>query len=98
MAEQIDPSEKSFVIAQIGCFFPGLTILAFGSRIRGGSHRYSDLDIALDAKGPLDTRKLSQLRECLAASNLPFLVDIVDISTVSEEFRRLIESSSAVWG
>jgi len=70
---------------------PECRAVAFGSRVRGTSRRFSDLDLAVEGKGPLATDALEVLRDRLSASDLPVLVDVVDLARVSEIFRRRIE-------
>ncbi len=62
----------------------------FGSRARGGARRYSDLDLALEWDRPLGMDVIGQIAEALSDSDLPFKVDIVDLSVVEPAFRRRI--------
>jgi predicted nucleotidyltransferase len=71
---------------------PGVTVLAFGSRVRGTAHPASDLDLALCAAAPLPVSRLEALRDAFAASDLPFLVDVVDANAVSAAFRQIIDA------
>lgn len=69
---------------------PGADYLAFGSRLDGHHHIYSDLDIAIKAAGKIPLSQLSALEEAFAESDLPFKVDIVDLYRASPEFRQLV--------
>ncbi len=60
----------------------------FGSRAHGGARRYSDLDLALEWERPLGLDLIGQIAEALSESDLPFKVDIVDLSLVEPAFRR----------
>ena len=62
----------------------------FGSRAHGGARRYSDLDLALEWDRPLGLDVIGQIAEALSDSDLPFKVDIVDLSLVEPAFRRRI--------
>ena len=62
----------------------------FGSRARGGARRYSDLDLALAWDRPLGYDLIGQIAEALSDSDLPFKVDIVDLSLVAPTFRKRI--------
>jgi uncharacterized protein len=62
----------------------------FGSRARGGARRYSDLDLALEWDRPLGLDLIAQIAEALSDSDLPFKVDIVDLSVVAPAFRKRI--------
>jgi uncharacterized protein len=69
----------------------GRRIWAFGSRATGQRvRRFSDLDIALDGEElPFD--QMAMLREALDESRLPFKVDVVQIASLTPEFRARIE-------
>ncbi len=63
----------------------------FGSRVDGTSRRYSDLDLVLVAAQKLDSRRVAQLKEAFSLSDLPIMVDVLDWSATSPEFRKVIE-------
>jgi predicted nucleotidyltransferase len=69
---------------------PGVEVLVFGSRARGGAKRFSDLDLALKATGPLDPRLIGRLADAFETSALPWRVDVVDLSTLSPGFLQAI--------
>ena len=66
-------------------------VWAFGSRVRGKARRFSDLDLAFDATKPLTLRDTAILADAFDESDLPWRVDLVDLVTCSESFRREIE-------
>ena len=70
---------------------PGVRIWAFGSRVTGHAKEFSDLDIALEGAGELDTNLLYALRDELSESDLPIAVDVLDLHAVSPAFRLVIE-------
>ena len=67
-------------------------VVAFGSRVKGRARRFSDLDLAFDAGRPLTVADTAPLEEAFDESDLPWRVDIVDLATCSETFRREVES------
>ncbi|MFP5207155.1 MAG: nucleotidyltransferase family protein [Acidobacteriota bacterium] len=70
---------------------PGRSVWAFGSRATGKRvRRFSDLDLAVGGE-ELPLELLDTLREALDESRLPFKVDIVDLATITPEFRARIE-------
>ena len=69
---------------------PECEVRAFGSRATWTSKDYSDLDLAVVGKGPLDWRTLSHLRESFEDSDLPIRVDVLDWHSISERFRSVI--------
>jgi len=69
---------------------PGCRVCAFGSRVTGKARRFSDLDLAVMTETPLDWRALEALKDAVAESDLPFMVDVLDWAVTAETFRRTI--------
>ena len=65
-------------------------VYVFGSRVCGGARRYSDLDLALDWVRPLGLDVVGEIAEALSESDIPYKVDVVDLATVTPEFRARI--------
>ena len=65
-------------------------VFVFGSRVTGRAHRRSDLDIAVGG-GPMPLLLCGDLREAFDESDLPITVDVVELESASETFRRRIE-------
>ncbi len=72
-------------------------VVLFGSRARGDFINVSDVDIGIIVGKGFDRRKLTLLRECIEELNVPFKVEIVDFSTVSEEFKQMALKEAVVW-
>lgn len=62
----------------------------FGSRIKGTSKRFSDLDICL--KDPIKDYEYELLKEAFENSDLPFKVDLVDYRRVDDSFKKIIDN------
>lgn len=75
---------------------PEEEIWVFGSRAGQTQKRYADLDLAILSESPLSARRLALLAEDLAESDLPFRVDLVDWSTVSESMRQRIDAAHEI--
>ena len=75
---------------------PDFEVRAFGSRVSWTARDTSDLDLAIISDKPLDITALAEIKEDFRQSNLPFRVDVVDWSTVSDGFREIIESNSEI--
>lgn len=70
---------------------PECEVRAFGSRVNGsGIRKYSDLDLAIVGEGKLDLRTRTILNEAFEESDLPFRVDVIDYSAVSNEFCQIV--------
>ncbi|OLN30286.1 hypothetical protein DVDV_0696 [Desulfovibrio sp. DV] len=88
----LDPGHLAEVRRILAEHLPGVGALAYGSRVRGTARPFSDLDVALCAAAPLPLSRLEALRDAFAASDLPFLVDVVDYNAVSPAFRHRIDA------
>jgi predicted nucleotidyltransferase len=77
---------------------PEAEVWAYGSRVNGGGHDGSDLDLVLRNPSSLDQpqKQLSALRAALSESNLPILVDVLDWARLPEDFRREIERQHVI--
>lgn len=73
-------------------------VYLFGSRATGDVHRFSDIDIALEAKrGPVHDKLLVTINELLEDSNIPYTVDVVDLAHVSEKLRDRVYKEGIKW-
>ena len=72
-------------------------VYLFGSWAKGTPSRYSDIDVAVDPAGPLPPGTLAVLRERFEESRIPYRVDVVDLSTVDETFRRTVIHQAIPW-
>jgi predicted nucleotidyltransferase len=71
-------------------------VWAFGSRVKGDPKPFSDLDLAILGDKPLTLSTLAELADDFSESDLPFKVDIVDLATTGEAFRKVIEAERVV--
>jgi type I restriction enzyme S subunit len=94
MTVKIDISSEQLAIVQgiLKDHLPkGTLAWAFGSRATWTAKPFSDLDIALEGAEPLAPDVLIDLEEAFEASDLPWKVDVIDLNTVSPEFRAIVE-------
>jgi predicted nucleotidyltransferase len=77
---------------------PAAEVWAYGSRVNGGSHDGSDLDLVVcnPANPDQPQQRLSELRAALSESDLPILVDVSDWARLPESFRQEIERQHVV--
>lgn len=75
---------------------PQHTAWAFGSRVKGTARQFSDLDIGLDGAQALGFEKKANLKLAFSESNLPFVVDVVDLATCSSAFAQAIAKERAL--
>lgn len=84
-ALNITPEQRDILRAILSQCIPGRTVLAYGSRVKGTARSNSDLDLVVLT--PAYERPLvSELKEALDESNLPFLVDVLVWDEVPESF------------
>ena len=65
------------------------TFYLFGSRAKGNSSKFSDIDLCY--KEPIPKNIITKIRFELEDSNLPFFVDLVCWNNMTEGFQKLIE-------
>jgi hypothetical protein len=69
----------------------------FGSRARGDAGRASDIDIAILPDAPLEPGTLARIRDALEESTIPYEVEVLDLSSVDEPFRRKVLAEAIAW-
>ena len=72
-------------------------VYLFGSWARGQERRNSDIDIAVQFKRRPRRAFLSELREQLEESHIPYRVDVVDLNLASKQFRRNVLKDVIRW-
>lgn len=79
-------------------YAPDAEVWAYGSRVTGGGHAASDLDLVL--RNPDDLRAescaLYDLKDAFTESNLPIRVDVMDWARIPESFHHEIERAHVV--
>ena len=83
------------IVSIFSKYCPKATILAYGSRLGGNAHSGSDLDLAVKDFGDTNCN-ISELKEILSQSNIPFLVDILEFNSLSKSFQTEILSNFEV--
>ena len=72
-------------------------VYLIGSYARGDHHSTSDIDVAIMPLEPLRQGLLSEMREELEESNIPQLVEIIDLSKAPPEFTRTVVREGISW-
>lgn len=88
---------KETMIRLLEALFPDVIIYLFGSRARGTHRESSDIDLALDVGRPLSLNEIARARNVLEALNMAHKVDVVDLNSVSKEFRDIILKEGVLW-
>lgn len=92
----IQPEHLDIVATILERLVPDREVWAFGSRVRGTSKRFADLDLAVMGEVLLPVSVVADLKDAFSESDLPFRVDVVDWSTTTEGFRSIIRAGHAV--
>lgn len=88
----ISPAELAIVQDILRKHLPkGARTWAFGSRVTWTAKPFSDLDLAVEAASPLPLEVMGDLNEAFENSDLPWRVDVIDLKSVSPEFRAIVE-------
>lgn len=74
-----------------------VSVYLFGSYARGEQWPSSDVDIAIEPHEPLPADTISRLRERVEESDIPYRVDIVDLSETDALFRARVLSEGILW-
>jgi type I restriction enzyme S subunit len=93
-AIDISPEQWEIVRDVLQKHIPQHEVWAFGSRAKGTSKPYSDLDLAVIT--PLPSALVAVLADDFSHSDLPWKVDVVDWTTTSDVFRKIIAREKVV--
>lgn len=91
----IDEDTKKFLRSVVFKYVRVRSVRAFlfGSQVTGASSKYSDIDLGLESKEPIPYRTIIDMEEEFENSNLPYTVDVVDFSKVSDKFKAVAENN-----
>lgn len=84
--------DKQLLQHLIATYLPNVTVWAYGSRVTGGAHDTSDLDIVLINKelSAIPFQAFHNFVEAVRESNIPILVDIHDWARIPSCFHKEI--------
>ena len=94
-AIDITAKQRKIVTDLLERHLPNTTAWVYGSRAKWASRPQSDLDLVVFAT-PEQNGRVSDLREALEESNLPFRVDLSVWDAVPEQFRKQIKREHMV--
>ncbi len=84
--------------ALLAAHVPDTEVWAYGSRVNGGGHEASDLDLVLRGPnlGPIPRGRMARLDTALEQSNIPIVVQTLDWARLPQSFRDEIEKQYVV--
>ncbi|MBO8143712.1 MAG: nucleotidyltransferase domain-containing protein [Thermodesulfobacterium sp.] len=71
-------------------------IILFGSRAKGKSAPYSDIDLAIEGSTKPPLRNLRKLKEKIEAMSWPFFIDLIFLEEVDKEFKELVTKTGRI--
>lgn len=87
----LSPHHRETVKGIFAKYLPECEIRTFAFRTTWSANDYSDLDLAVVGRSPLDDRTMARLPEAFEQSDLPMRVDVVDWHRGSQLFWDEIE-------
>ena len=96
-AIDVAPRALEIVLDVLARHLPDHEVRLMGSRVTGHAKPFSDLDLIVMGDEPLGLGTLAGLRDAFDDSDLPFAVDIIEWSSASESFRRLMAARARVF-
>ena len=72
-------------------------LFLFGSQSTQKASRTSDIDVGVLPMDPLPKGLLSEIREELEESHIPYPVDLVDLSRSNPEFLQHVRQEGVIW-
>ena len=96
--EGLAPELKSKIIGLCKTIVPKASIWIYGSRARGDYTDRSDIDLALDAKQPIDFFIIAELKDVLEAANISYRFDVIDLNSISDQkFKDAVKKEMVLW-
>ena len=92
------PKHRTILESLLEEHLPDVEVWAYGSRVNGRSHDGSDMDLVLRAPGlnEIPAHQVSEFKDAVRASAIPFLVEARDWAKLPERFHREIEKRHIV--
>ena len=86
----LEPEYIDFIKQTVASCMQDFKLYIFGSRAKNKAQKYSDIDIAINSK-ELTSSVKSKLEFLFENSLLPYEVDIIDLNSITENFKNLIK-------
>lgn len=86
LTQQIKDQIKNTALKYLG---KDCRLFIFGSRAEGKNRKFSDIDLGIWGKTKIPGHLIVKVQEELENSRLPYKVDVVDFSKVSQDFKKI---------
>lgn len=87
----VTPDELNILKNIFEPYRPDFRFACYGSRVKGGFEKTSDLDILIYGKEAMPLETLEEIRQKCDDSRLPYIVNFCDFHKVDPDFYQLIE-------
>jgi len=64
-------------------------VYLFGSQVEKKQSAFSDIDIGIETKRKIRGSTIEEIKELFEESDIPYTVDVVDFSDVSDKFKKV---------
>ena len=95
LSMDLTTEQHRILLGLLGQYLAGVSVWAFGSRVKGTARADSDLDLVVFST-PEQFSSVQELREAFDESSLPFSVDVLIWNDISESFRKNISEKYSV--
>lgn len=90
----VSPEEWAIIIGILRECLGSSPVFVFGSRVTSHPKKFSDLDLLIQDHASVTPHTMAVLAEKFSESDLPYKVDLVLESEISEEFKKMIQENS----
>jgi predicted nucleotidyltransferase len=87
----ISAEQRASLLALLNHHLSGVTVWAYGSRVKGSARPNSDLDLVVFTT-PAQRPQVSELKDALDESNIPFRIDLHVWDEIPERFHEIIRN------
>lgn len=95
MREEILTEVKTIIAEQLNKY--QVKVYLYGSWARGEEKQSSDIDIAISAIEDLPVGLLSEVRDSLENSTLPYRVELVNLNSADTAFSNKVKEEGIEW-
>lgn len=71
-------------------------VFLFGSRVTGTGDEHSDIDIGIEGPAPVPWEIMGKIKEEIENMDILYSIDVVDFSTVGDDFKSVAKQSIEV--
>jgi predicted nucleotidyltransferase len=88
----INDFQRKIIIDILSTYHPEFSFYFYGSRVKGGFEKTSDLDILIKGRQEVPQNILAEMLKLFDESDLPFIVNLTDYSKIDKGFYDLIKN------